>query len=661
VALADDAGPEAGKAPMDKAAAENPFPNRFPAPGLEGGIEWMNARGEITLKDLRGKVVLLDFWTYCCINCMHVLPDLEYLEKKYPKELVVIGVHSAKFDNEKDSESIRQAIVRYEIEHPVVNDANMTIWRKYGVRAWPTLVLIDPEGNYCGYISGEGNRELLDLILGKVIAYHRAKGTLDDTPVNFALEAEKAAATPLRYPGKILADAERGRLFISDSNHNRIVVAGLDGKVIDVIGSGAVGNKDGDFATAEFDHPQGMALQGEMLYVADTENHLLRAVDLGKKTVTRLAGTGVQSRDRWTLRDGAQPALRTAINSPWDLALVGDQLYIAMAGPHQIWKLDLTGQTLSVFSGSGREDVTNGPHREAAYAQPSGLATDGTTLYVVDSEGSAIRAVDLDPVGEARTIVGASDEPGGRALFEFGDRDGIGEDVRLQHPLGIALSGGMLFVADSYNHKIKAIDLKTASTTTVLGKSKAGQPRELNEPAGLAVVDGKLFIADTNHHRIRVYDPRQDAVQDLELAGLSPPPKPKLSRDEPVAAVELPDAAVAAGPTLEFEYPVVLPEGYKIAKDAPVTARIEAEGEQTWIPGERLESRIEGKVEEGVVRFALPVDGAGEARLKVSVSLQYCRAGIGGLCKLKREAFVVSVAARAGADARSVVLKAPAK
>ena len=241
----------------------NPYPKRFKAPELDGGTGWLNTGGEITLKDLRGKFVILDFWTFCCINCMHVLPDLAFLEKKYDRQLVVIGVHSAKFENEKDSENIRRAIMRYEISHPVINDSEMTVWRKFGVHSWPTLVLIDPEGFYFGSVSGEGNREFLDTVIHKVVAYHRAKGTLDETPVRFDLEREKARPTPLKFPGKVLADEIGRRLFISDSNHNRIVIASLDGKLLDVVGTGAIGKTDGPFDVGVVRSPAGNGPRGQ--------------------------------------------------------------------------------------------------------------------------------------------------------------------------------------------------------------------------------------------------------------------------------------------------------------------------------------------------------------------------------------------------------------
>ncbi len=502
----------------DGKTIENPFPGRPKAPELDGGHGWLNTSGEITLKDLRGKVVLIDFWTYCCINCIHVLPDLHYLEKKYPNELVVIGCHSAKFDNEKDTEAIRRAIVRYEIEHPVINDADMIVWRKFRASAWPTIVLLDPEGNFCGYVSGEGNRELLDEVIQKVIAFHKAKGTLDTTPVRFDLERDHLPSGPLKFPGKLLADKAGNRLFISDSNHNRIVVSSLDGKLIDVIGSGHIGSKDGSYADAQFDHPQGMALSGDLLFVADTENHQLRVVDLMAKTVTTLAGTGEQAR----FRESGGPLKTTALNSPWDLTVVDDTLFVAMAGPHQIWSHKLGSDSISVFSGSGREDILDGPHAMAALAQPSGIVSDGKSLFVADSEGSSIRAVPFDRTKLVRTVVGTADLPRGR-LFEFGDVDGAKEQVRLQHALGVVYDSGKIYVADTYNNKIKVVDAKTGETKTIAGTGEAGladSPAQFDEPAGIAYAKGLLYVADTNNHLVRVIDLASGRVSRFEIQGL---------------------------------------------------------------------------------------------------------------------------------------------
>ena len=637
---------------------DNPFPKRFPAPGLEGGAGWLNTSGEITLKDLRGKIVLLDFWTYCCINCMHVLPDLAYLEKKFDKEIVVIGVHSAKFDNEKETENIRRAILRYEIEHPVINDSSMTVWRKFGVHSWPTLVLLDPEGFYCGYVSGEGNREILEQVIGKLITHHKAKGTLDETPVRFDLESQKAAATSLRFPGKVLADEAGNRLFISDSNHNRIVISDLEGKVQTVIGSGAIGNQDGSFEKAQFDHPQGMDLDGNLLYIADTENHTIRVADLDKKTVTTIAGTGQQARERVR---GGKP-LETAIASPWDVKKIDGKLYIAMAGPHQIWVLD-DAESIHVFAGSGREDIINGPLAESALAQPSGMATDGKFLYVVDSEGSAVRKIPLDPEGEVSTIVGTSDLPQGRCLFEFGDIDGVGDDARLQHPLGIAYHKGQLYVADSYNHKIKVVDIAKRTSKSFLGTGKAGtkdDPVQLSEPAGLAFAGDKLFIADTNNHQIRVYNLESKKSSILELTGLEAP-QPMAAAEAPATGPKPTEVAaqkVAATENLKFEVAVKLPEGFKFNKLAPVTYRLKAEGDQALVAKEQLDQKEEAKPEAGQIVFQVPLAAkSGTGKYRLTVNYSYCRDGEGGVCKFKTVSWIIPITLDEKADQKSIKLK----
>src|SRR3954466_7930000 len=254
---------------------EMPIPQqgRVRAPELDGGRDWLNTDKPLSLAALKGKVVLLDFWTYGCVNCMHIIPDLKRLEQKYANQLVVIGVHSAKFSNEKETDNIRQIILRYELEHPVVNDADFTIWNAYSVRAWPTQYLIDPAGYIVGLVRGEGNYELLDAAIGKTVEEFRKRGELNEQPLSLALERAKVGDLPLAFPGKVLADEKSDRLFIADSNHNRIVVTKLDGTLVETIGAGARGAEDGAFETASFYRPQGLALDGDSLYVADTENH----------------------------------------------------------------------------------------------------------------------------------------------------------------------------------------------------------------------------------------------------------------------------------------------------------------------------------------------------------------------------------------------------
>jgi thiol-disulfide isomerase/thioredoxin len=641
------AQPDSGAVPT-----ENPYPGRFDAPDLDGGGHWLNTSGPISLKDLRGKVVILDFWTYCCINCIHILPDLKYLEEKYPDQLVVIGVHAAKFDNEKLTENIRDAVLRYEIAHPVVNDSEMTIARKYFFSSWPTVVVIDPEGKFVGRISGEGQRELLDHVVGQLAAYHRAKGTLDETPVRFDLERGKQAPTPLRFPGKIVTDEPGNRLFISDSNNNRIVITTLNGELLDIVGNGGIGHVDGAYATAQFDHPQGMVLVGDTLYVADTENHLLRTIDLAKKTVGTLAGTGEQSQ----MRDPGGALLTTAINSPWDLTHVDGTLYIAMAGPHQLWKHVIGSKTLEVFAGNGREDIIDGTLRSSALAQPSGITHNGKTLYFVDSEGSAVRRASIGPGGEVSTIVGAHDLPRGASLFEFADIDGVGDAARLQHPIGLVYHDNGLFVADTYNHKIKRVDLKSRQSTTWLGAGQRGtslSPVQLNEPAGLAIARGQLYIADTNNHRLLVTDLASKATRELTIAGLTPPNPPQKTTDDSadLTATNVGATAVRSGAAAEVVLSFKLPEGFKLNPLANVLWKLDAVGEQSVVASEQLGIRQEATGEGTTARFELPIAAAGKGTFDLTVTYQYCRDGAGGVCKLGRAKFRVPLTAAADAAA----------
>ncbi len=483
------------------------------APELVGGTDWLNTAKPISIhKDLKGKIVILDFWTFCCINCIHTMPDLAKLEKKYEKQLVIIGVHSAKFENEKVTANIRKAILRYQIRHPVVNDPEMKIWETYDCSSWPTLAVIDPEGNYIGSASGEGNLELMDRVIQKLIDKHRRNKTLNETPIHFKLERE--LEHPLNFPGKVLADEKSKRLFIADSTNQRIVITDLNGNKLGVAGSGVAGNRDGSFKEAQFNDPQGMALKGETLYVADRKNHTIRALDFKAKTVKTVAGTGKQDRDS---RGLSGPALQIGLNSPWALLLSpdGESIFIAMAGHHQIWTYDPKREVVGVFAGQGMENIRDGSLASARFAQPSGLTSDGTNLYVADSEVSAIRTVNLK-LGTVNTIVG-------KGLFIFGDIDGKGDAVRLQHALGVVYHGGKLYVADTYNSKIKVLDPNTSECKTFVGE-KSGwlTERMFDEPGGISYAAGKLYIADTNAHRIRVVDLKTKSVSTLKLTGVPP-------------------------------------------------------------------------------------------------------------------------------------------
>ena len=444
---------------------------------------------------------------------MHIFPQLRKLEEKFANELSVIGVHSAKFPNEKEKENLYKAVQRCELQHPVLNDSEFRVWQQYACRAWPTIMFIDPEGKVIGKHEGELPYEAFDDLLTRMVAEFDAKGLIDRTSLHFVADAEPEST--LSFPGKVLADGPGNRLFIADTNHNRILVTSLDGKVQQVIGSGEVGLDDGGFDTATMNHPQGMALDGDNLYVADAENHAIRRVDLANQRVETIAGNGNQGHQR----EGWGPGLSMELNSPFDLAFHQGVLYIAMAGLHQLWSMNLREGMVGRFAGNGGESIEDGPLASAMLAQPSGITTDGGKLYFADSETSSVRTADIGPTGRVGTIVGLG-------LFEFGDMDGSDHRVRLQHPIGITQREGTIYIADTYNHKIKRVLPMTRSVQTVLGSGQSGhrdgdgREAQFSEPCGLSFGNGKLYIADTNNHVIRVADLDASQVSTLEIRGV---------------------------------------------------------------------------------------------------------------------------------------------
>lgn len=423
------------------------------------------------------------------------MPQVRRLQAHFGEALQVIGIHTPKFPNEKKQESLSAAVARLGIEYPVANDAQGLIWRSYGVRAWPTSILIDPQGYVLGRHEGEFTFSAMASVIERVCDA-RPNG-MQSTERAQELDAREAHA--LRFPGKVLFVA--GELFVSDSGHHRILHLDRSGRIIRVFGSAQQGLQDGPPETARFSNPQGLAVADGLLYVADTDNHALRAIDLKSGVVRTLAGDGIQS-DLWS--------------SPWDLVVDRQSLLVAMAGRHTIvsWSAQ-SGSRL--VAGSGHEGLRDGAAKSAQFAQPSGLALapDGT-LYVADSETSAVRAIDPQR-NHVSTLVG-------EGLFEFGDRDGQGREVRLQHPLGVAFAANHLYVADTYNHKIKCLDPNTARCWTIAGGvrfaehgSPAADDSDLFEPSGLCTAPEGLYVADTNHHRLCLLDFRDYRLRTLQL------------------------------------------------------------------------------------------------------------------------------------------------
>ncbi|WP_405571242.1 thioredoxin-like domain-containing protein [Streptomyces sp. NBC_01167] len=458
----------------DAAPAPTPAPRkraRVRAPELVGKGGWLNTGDkQYALADLRGKIVLLDFWTFCCINCLHVLDELRDLEEKHRDTVVIIGVHSPKFVHEAEHQAVVDAVERYQVHHPVLDDPGLATWKQYAVRAWPTLVVIDPEGYVVAQHAGEGHAHAIARLVEELEAEHEAKGTLrrGDGPY----VAPEPVATDLRFPGKAVL-LPSGNLLVSDSTRHQLVELEPDGEsVVRRIGDGIL------------NEPQGLALLPDgRVAVADTVNHTVRAYDPESGAFETLAGTG---RQWWQGSPTSGPALDVALSSPWDVAWWGGKLWIAMAGVHQLWTYDPETGTVEVAAGTTNEGLVDGPAAEAWFAQPSGLAATEERLWIADSETSALRWIDPDLV--VHTAVGTG-------LFDFGHRDGPADQALLQHPLGVtALPDGSVAVSDTYNHALRRYDPVSGDVSTLA--------TDLREPSGAVLVGDDIVVVESARHRL---------------------------------------------------------------------------------------------------------------------------------------------------------------
>ncbi|PWJ27317.1 thiol-disulfide isomerase/thioredoxin [Branchiibius hedensis] len=456
------------------------------------GRGWLNTGGRsLSLAQLRGKIVVLDFWTFCCVNCLHVLDELRPVEEKYADELVLIGVHSPKFAHEADPDALVAAVERYGVHHPVLDDPDLTTWQAYTARAWPTLVVIDPEGAIVASMSGEGHAGGLTDLIEELIVEHRAKGTLrqGDSPY----VAPAPTNTPLRFPGKIVAHPD-GSFLVSDTAHHEVVWFEPD-----------VLTERARFGG--FNEPQGLlvlpaevaARVGYDVVVADSVHHQIRSIRLSDGHIQILAGTGEQLRER----SGGGAALKQPLSTPWDVTWWIDRVVIAMAGTHQLWALHLATEpednTVAVLAGTSAEGIRDGLAHDAWLAQPSGLATaaDGSRVWIADAETSALRSLTLSDDGFVlSTHVG-------QGLFDFGHVDGPAQQALLQHPLGVTeLPDGSVAIADTYNGAIRRYDPASGEVSTLA--------TGLAEPSDVLFAD-QLLVVESGAHRVVAVPVPKDA------------------------------------------------------------------------------------------------------------------------------------------------------
>ena len=602
-----------------------------PASVITSQKGWLNTSRPLERKDLLNRVILLDFWTFCCINCIHVIPDLKYLEEKFGDRLTVIGVHSAKFANERDSENIRSAILRYGIEHPVVNDFDFSIWQRFGVRAWPTFILIDPKGHVVDTYSGEGNRAAIERDIEATLKRYAdvADEVVKLYPLPLALEKNKEASSTLSFPGKIAAStigkkdvsAEMATLYVSDSGYHRVLALTEEGEVLEQIGSGTEGYRDGNFAEAQFRRPQGVLFAYPYVYVADTENHALRRIDLKNKRVETIAGTGKQGYER---RASNADALSTPLASPWDLAFYPDDKHIAiaMAGTHQLWSYDIEAKTVSVIAGNGSESIDDGIYPYNSLSQPSGFSVYDGKLYFVDSETSSLRVLEGK---ELRTLIGTG-------LFDFGYKEGVQGQALMQHALGVHADETGVYIADSYNHSIRRYDPQTGYLHNYSGTGKRGSAdgalaeAQFNEPNDIKRIDGKYFVTDTNNNAIRVIDPAAKTVTTLKID--RPAAAPAAAPDSAAPNLEkLEKITLASDAPLAVE--LKLSKGWKINHEAPSTLELyDMSGDMPVLVKSYATAELEG------LSVTLPALRPAASYL-VQGTFYYCEQKEGAQCLIK--------------------------
>lgn len=448
---------------------------------LPAGLDWLNAT-PASLNDLRGRPVVLAFVNAASAWCTQRLQELANWQARNPGRLHVLVLQVPRFDCERQPQRSLKLLRRHGNAFPALLDADWAAWQRYGIESWPTLLLVDAEGRERERIVGlNGDLDRSLSALAENIAPHPDGGRLVETVPEPRLS--------LRFPSAVAASADR--LFIADSGHHRILECTHSGRVLRQFGLGTADSMDGPHDQAAFNRPQGLALEREVLYVADTGNHSLRRINLLNGTVDTLCGNG-RAGDPV---EGPVAGTNTSLNHPVSLAIAANQVHIACAGDNRLWSYDLGRGELSLRAGTGRLEMRDGNARTiAAFAQPTGLAAVQQVLYVCDALGSAIRSLQLRS-DLVQTLVG-------QGMWDFGDADGPRASARLQHPLGIALSADapLLWIADSGNGSLRTLRLGGGELTTV------SLPRRLHGPTGLAIAGGAVWIAETDAHAVLRYD-----------------------------------------------------------------------------------------------------------------------------------------------------------
>ncbi len=599
------------------------------APELPEQLTWLNCQGPLGQEALRGKVILLDFWSYASVESQFVAPQLRALARKHPRELIVIGVHQAGGERPPETDAVRRAIARLEIEHPVVIDHESRVSKLFGVRGAPVFIIIDPRSRVRARSVWTDAFEAVDRKVAELIAEAEYEGTLSRLPVaGIRVDADRAsgrAASGLLFPGAVLADAEGGRLFVADSGHHRIIEADLEtGVARRVIGMGQAGLVDGRLDRVRFRNPRGLALEGDRLYAADAGNHVLREVDLRHEFVRTVAGTGERS-TRKTTTGARRPGRLTALDFPWGLALAGETLYFTVAGSHQIWRCDLETDEVSLHAGTGSAGAADGPHLQATLIEPRGIATDGRRLYFTDRSTSSVRAAGLGSDGEVETLGGAVHPEGAGAVLI---------EPLFRSPLGIVWRQGFLYVVGACDSAVCSLDLRSGDYRRLMPVSeKAETAPNLWEAADISAGGDYLYVADTNNHRVLRLRAGDGVVTDwgLTLPSFVESSLGALESSEPYTEEEdlrLPEVSLGEGSTY-LHFDLRLPPGHRMNRAAPFEITANGDGEIVEVPGGTFQLRT------GDPSFPVTIPlqlRTGAGALQIVLVLYYCEAPEDRLC-----------------------------
>ena len=468
-----------------------------PAPEFPPGLEWLNTTGPLRMSQLLGRVSALAFVNAGSAWCTQTLVDLGHLRNRYPDRLNVVAINVPRFDHEREPRRAGKRLGRHRFQFPIAHDADWTLWQHCGIEAWPTVVLVDVEGRMRERFVGDGQLREIDAAVSRLLGEATPR-SLNAERIEMRRGGEPML--PLRFPSGLALSGNY--LYVADSGHHRVLECDLSGRVLRQFGSGGSGFIDGPMELAAFNRPQGLCIERDTLYIADTGNHAVRRVQLRGGDISTVVGAGRSG----TPKEGlvADPRM-VALDQPRAVSLSAGNLYIATAGDNRVWRFDLGTPGIALVAGSGRLAVVDGKAETVSFAEPTSLASVQQAIYICDAAGSAIRLANAR-TGQVSTVLGQD-------AWTHGNTDGARADARMQQPQAIALdpAAPVLWIADSGNDRLRSLRLGGGELTTV------ELPQRLHAPGGLVVADGVVWIADTDAHAVLRYDTRDGSLKHVPI------------------------------------------------------------------------------------------------------------------------------------------------